>query len=84
MEYITEFTFSISFQLASNAGVFTGARFSSVPLGRDEKRAPLRTPAWEASFQSNLIHNAFTIYVDLLESLHYILNFNTLGYVSTG
>jgi len=32
--------------LASLAGVFSGARFSS--LGRDEKRAPLKTPAWEA------------------------------------
>ena len=32
--------------LASHAGVFSGARFSS--LGRDEKRAPLKTPAWEA------------------------------------
>ena len=28
--------------LASHAGVFRGARFSS------EKRAPLKTPAWEA------------------------------------
>ena len=33
--------------LASHAGVFRGARFSS--LGRDEKRASLTTPAWEAS-----------------------------------
>ena len=31
--------------LASYAGVFRGARFSS----RDEKRAPLKTPAWEAT-----------------------------------
>ena len=29
--------------LASHAGVFRGARLSS--LGRDEKRAPLKTPA---------------------------------------
>ena len=29
---------------ASHAGVFTGARFS-----RDEIRAPLKTPVWEAS-----------------------------------
>ena len=37
--------------LASHAGVFRGARFSSLPTkdeGRDEKRAPLKTPAWEA------------------------------------
>ena len=32
--------------LASHAGVFRGARFSS---GRDEKRAPLKTPGWEAT-----------------------------------
>ena len=31
--------------LASHAGVFRGARFS---VGRDEKQAPLKTPAWEA------------------------------------
>ena len=35
--------------LASHAGVFRGARFSSLLVGRDEKRAPLKTPAWEAS-----------------------------------
>ena len=52
-----------SFPVASHAGVFSGARFSSLPtnacstednipfpMGRDEKRAPLKTPAWEASF----------------------------------
>ena len=33
--------------VASHAGVFRGARFSSLP--RDEKRAPLKTPAWEAN-----------------------------------
>ena len=31
-----------------HAGVFTGARFSCLPVGSDEKRAPLKTPAWEA------------------------------------
>ena len=31
--------------LASQAGVFRGARFSSLPT---EKRSPLKTPAWEA------------------------------------
>ena len=35
--------------LASHAGVFRGARFSSLHVGRDEKRAPRKTPAWEAS-----------------------------------
>ena len=30
--------------IASHAGVFRGARF----MGRDERRAPLKTPAWEA------------------------------------
>ena len=34
--------------VASHAGVFRGGRFSSL-LGRDEKRVPLKTPAWEAS-----------------------------------
>ena len=33
-------------KVASHAGIFRGARFSF--LGRDEKRAPLKTPAWEA------------------------------------
>ena len=35
-------------RLASNTGVFRGARISSLPP-RDETRAPLKTPAWEAS-----------------------------------
>ena len=36
--------------LASHAGVFRGVRFSSLPtfVGREEIRAPLKTPAWEA------------------------------------
>ena len=33
--------------VASHAGDFKGFRISS--LGRDEIRAPLKTPAWEAS-----------------------------------
>ena len=32
--------------VASHAGVFRGARFSSE--GRDEIRAPINTPVWEA------------------------------------
>ena len=50
--------------LASHASVFRGARFSSLPkhgkgmlfsveqafVGKDEKRAPLKTPALEANF----------------------------------
>ena len=35
--------------VASHAGVFRRARFSSPPTERDEKRAPLKTPAWEAT-----------------------------------
>ena len=36
--------------IASHAGVFRGARLSSLPfVGRDEKRTPLKTPAWEAN-----------------------------------
>ena len=39
--------------LASHAGVFRGVRFSSLPTkGRDERRAPLKTPAWEAIAES--------------------------------
>ena len=36
--------------LASHADVFRGAVFHPSPqtVGRDEKRAPLKTPAWEA------------------------------------
>ena len=33
-------------KVASHAGIFRGARFSF--WGTDEKRAPLKTPAWEA------------------------------------
>ena len=33
--------------LASHTGVFMGARISSLPS--DETRAPLKTPAWEAT-----------------------------------
>ena len=40
--------------LASHAGVFRGARISSLSSlvflpGREEIRAPLKTPAWEAN-----------------------------------
>ena len=35
-------------KVASHAGVCRGVRFSSSPVGRDERRAPLKTPAWEA------------------------------------
>ena len=36
--------------LASHAGVFRGARYSSLPTRRrDEKRGPLKMPAWGAS-----------------------------------
>ena len=37
--------------VASHAGVFTGARFSSLP----EKRASLKTPAWEARYVAALV-----------------------------
>ena len=40
--------------LASHASVLRGARFSSL-VGRDEKRAPLKTPAWEANIFLELI-----------------------------
>ena len=35
--------------LASQAGFFRGARFSSLPTNL-KKRAPLKTSEWEASF----------------------------------
>ena len=35
--------------VASHAGVFRGARFSSLSVGGDEKRALLKTPAREAT-----------------------------------
>ena len=44
---------SSRYQLASHAGVFRGARFSSLY----EKRAPLKTPAWEARYQTDLPEN---------------------------
>ena len=39
---------TVHLPLASHAGVFGGARLSSL-VGRDERRAPLKTPAWEAN-----------------------------------
>ena len=37
-------------KLASHAGIFRGARISSLPfVGREEIRAPLKTPAWQAT-----------------------------------
>ena len=45
--------------VASHAGVFRGARFSSF-VGRDEKRAPLKTPAWEARLSVNLFQLRLT------------------------
>ena len=44
---------SSRYQLAPHAGVFRGARFSSLY----EKRAPLKTPAWEARYQTDLPEN---------------------------
>ena len=49
-------TSSAPIRVASHAGVFRGARFSFIFIssllafvGRDEKRAPLKMPAWEAT-----------------------------------
>ena len=41
------------FSLASHAGIFRGARISSLPT-REEIRAPLKTRAWEATFSRAL------------------------------
>ena len=38
-----------STHVASHGGVFREARFSSLPTGRDERRARLKTPLWEAT-----------------------------------
>ena len=43
--------------VASHAGIFRGARFSSF-VGRNEKRAPLKTPAWEARLSVNILITA--------------------------
>ena len=40
--------------IASHAGVFRGARISSLPTGREEIRAPLKMPAWEAKVDNTL------------------------------
>ena len=45
--------------VASHAGIFRGARFSSF-VGRNEKRAPLKTPAWEARLSFNLFQLQLT------------------------
>ena len=42
---------------AGSYNVFRVARFSFV--GRDKKRAPLKKPAWEASY--NTTHNFFVL-----------------------
>ena len=44
--------------IASHAGVFRGARISSLPMGREQIRAPLKMPAWEANAGSALIQTA--------------------------
>ena len=41
--------------LASHAGVFRGAR---IYVGREEIRAPLKTPAWEATRVQEILKNA--------------------------
>ena len=51
--------------LASHAGVFRGARFSTLPVGRDEKRAPLKTPAWEARVSAAMCGNGRLDYQSL-------------------
>ena len=40
--------------IASHAGVFRGARIRIRILGREEIRAPLKTPAWEAILHTAL------------------------------
>ena len=57
---------NFSYNLASQAGVFRGAPYFVPPhfLGRDERRAPLKTPAWEATYNrikksvQNKLHNS--------------------------
>ena len=39
---------TVHLPLASHAGIFRGARLPSLPT-RDERRAPLKTSAWEAN-----------------------------------
>ena len=49
-------------KLASHAGVFRGARISSV--GREEIRAPLKTPAWEAKDKLHVFNLHFSYILD--------------------
>ena len=54
---VVHFVNSIPLRLASHAGILRGAPFSSLPtiacstktVGRDEKRAPVKTPVWDAT-----------------------------------
>ena len=74
--------------LVSHAGLFRGARISSLPtnafVGRDETRAPLKTPAWEvkrgpASWSNGLLftlHRA--MFTKIVNSLSHEYPFNTL------
>ena len=48
--------FHVVVMLASHAGVFRRTRFSSLPR-RDEKRPPLKTPAWEATVVQERLRN---------------------------
>ena len=47
----------------AHAGVFRGARISSLPIipfvGREEIRAPLKTPAWVARFGGLIFGGAY-------------------------
>ena len=45
---LVHFVNSIPLRLSFHAGIVRGARFSSLPT-RDEKRAPLKMPVWDAT-----------------------------------
>ena len=43
-------------------------------VGRDEKRAPLKTPAWEAKYFSEPLIDLFSLYVSVTVSFKFCLN----------
>ena len=64
--------------VASHAGVFRGARISSLPTnavcGREEIRAPLKTPAWEATLNGVTLKTSNSVFVNR-SSFKSVLNF---------
>ena len=60
---------TVHLPLASHAGVFRRARPTSL-VGRDERRAPLKTPPWEANLPRDSVKFNFALYSKTLYEQH--------------